>query len=353
MTSKSVTITQYRCEKCNAPYPLGADDVIATCPYCGFTFTIGGKEISHFILPNKLDMNTIKTTVMKWLEFAAKKTVGSGVVKNIELEEPRLQWIPAFRLEGQFKSYHFGYKTEGSGNSRKYRRFESRDSGHMIEWVIARRHAATFGIEELLSSLEDTKTQDFAIEMTDSAPVLNSEISDEDAVKRGLRNKKDRERIELLKKMEKLLDHHLEIEPESCVYTHAPYWLVRYAYQKGTFRIAVSGATGEVLLGELPVTKRYRLRKWFVSISMLIAASAVFQVLPYVLMVFLQSSSDAGDLWVIPIALIALFGFLWIGSIITVGGALKYEVQVNAKGEERKDESSWDGAIKRLGGKVH
>ncbi len=352
MTNKPATITQYRCEKCNAPYPLGADDVIATCPYCGFTFTIGGKEIRHFLLPNKLDKSTIKTTVMNWLEFAAKKTVGRGVVNNIDLEGPRLQWIPAFRLEGKFNSYHFGYKTEGSGNSRKYRRFENRDSGSMIEWVIARRHAATFGIDEFLSSLEDTKTQDFSIEMTDKAPVLNSEISDEDAIKRGQRNKKDRERVELLKKMDKLLDHHLEITPESCVYTHAPYWLVRYSYQKGTFRVAVSGATGAVLLGELPVTKRYRLKKWLVSISLLISASALFQVLPYILIVFLHANSDVGDLWMIPLAVIAISCVLWVGSIITVGGSLKYEVQVNSKGEERKDDFSLDGAIKRLGGKV-
>jgi len=352
MTSKSATITQYRCEKCNGPYPLGADDVIATCPYCGYTFTIGGKEIRHFILPNKLDKNTVRTTVMKWLEFAAKKTVGSGVIKNIELEEPRLQWIPAFRVEGQYKSYHFGYKTEGSDKSRKYRRFENRDSGHVIEWVIARRHAATFGIDEFLSSFEDTITQDFVIEMTDQAPVLNSEISDEDAIKRGQRNKKDRERVELLTKMDKLLDHQLEIAPESSVYTHAPYWLVRYSYQKGTFRIAVSGATGEVLLGELPVTKRYRLKKWLVSVIMLISASALFQVLPYILIPFLQTNADAGDLWMIPLAIIAVSCILWVGSIVTVGGALKYEVQVNKKGEERKDESTLDGAFKRLGGKA-
>jgi DNA-directed RNA polymerase subunit RPC12/RpoP len=352
VTSESTTITQYRCEKCNAPYPLGADDVIATCPYCGYTFTVGGKEIPHLILPNKLDKNTIKTAVMKWLEFAAKKTVGSGIIGDIELEEPRLQWIPTFRIEGEYKSYHFGYKTEGSGNSRKYRRFETHNSGHAIEWVIARRHAATFGIDELLASLEDTKTRDFEIGLTNDAPVLNSEISDEDAIKRGQRNKKDRERTELLKKMDKLLDHSLDINPESSVYTHAPYWLVRYSYQKGTFRIAVSGAKGEVLLGELPVTKRYRTKRWLVSIFLLISASALFQILPYILILFTHANSNAGDLWAIPIVILLLACVLWIGSIVTVGGALKYEVQVNKKGEERKDEFTLDGTIRRLGGKV-
>ena len=35
-TKKSSSIEQFRCQSCNAPYPLGADDVIATCPYCGY-----------------------------------------------------------------------------------------------------------------------------------------------------------------------------------------------------------------------------------------------------------------------------------------------------------------------------
>jgi DNA-directed RNA polymerase subunit RPC12/RpoP len=351
MKNETTTITQYRCEKCNAPYPLGADDVIATCPYCGFTFTVGGKEISHSILPNGLDSESVKRVVMEWLEVASKKTVGRGIIKDIELEEPRLQWIPTFRLEGQFDSYHFGYKTEGSGNSKKYRRFEEKDSGTLIEWVIARRHAATFGIDEFIYSLKDTPTQDFKIELTDTAPVLNSEIIDDDAIKRACKNRKDRERGELLKKMDKLLDHSLNITPESSVYTHAPYWLVRYSYQKGTFRIAVSGATGEVLLGELPVTKRYRAKKWFTSVFLLISASLLFQVLPYILIAFSQASSSDGDMWMIPIGILVAACILWFGSVIIVGGALKYEVQVDTEGKERKDESTLDAAMKHLGGK--
>jgi hypothetical protein len=351
MQHETTTIMQYRCKKCNAPYPLGADDVVATCPYCGYTFTVGGEEISHLILPNELDSKSVKKKVMKWFEFAAKKTVGRGIIKNIELEEPILQWIPTFRVTGHFESYHFGYKREGSGNSAKHRRFENRESGSLIEWVIARRHAATFGINEFISSLQDTPTQAFKMEMTDAAPVLNSEIIDEDAVNRAQKNRKDRERVELLKKMDKLLDHSLKITPESSEYTHAPYWLARYSYQKGTFRVAVSGATGEVLLGELPVTKRYRFKKWFTCILLLVSASALFQVLPYILIPLLNSNTDAGDIWVIPIAMLILACGLWAGSVVTVGGALKYEVQVTSKGEERTDVSTVEEAMRRLGGR--
>ena len=155
MAAKTTSVTQFRCQKCNAPYPLGADDVIATCPYCGFTFEVGGDEIQHQILPNKLDSKSVKSTVMKWLDSAAPKTVGGVVVKDIELDEPILQWIPVFRVSGPFESYHFGVKTEGTGDNKRHIKVEESDSGILTEWVIARRHAATFGINEFILSLSE------------------------------------------------------------------------------------------------------------------------------------------------------------------------------------------------------
>ena len=351
MASKATAITQYRCKKCNAPYPLGADDVIATCPYCGFTFEVGGSEVKHLIIPNKLNVKSVKAAVKKWLEFAAPKSVGGGVVKNIELEEPILQWIPLFRVTGKFESYHFGVKKEGSGDSARHIRIENHDSGTLTEWVIARRHAATFGIQEFILSLEDIGTKNFAIDQTDGSPVLNSEIDETDASKRAHKSRMDRERVELLDKMDKLLDHRLNLTPETSIYTHAPYWLVRFTYQKGTFRIAVSGATGEILLGELPVTKRYRIKKWFTSVFLLIGSGLLFQILPYFILVLASGSSSDGDAWMIPVFIALAAGILWVGSIVVVGGSLRYEVEVNTEGKERYDKFSLSGAMKKLEGK--
>ncbi|MGY5860609.1 MAG: hypothetical protein RTU63_14665 [Candidatus Thorarchaeota archaeon] len=350
MPKKSTTVTQFRCKKCNAPYPLGADDVIATCPYCGYTFEVGGSEIKHLIIPNKLNTKAVKAAVKKWLKFAASKSVGGGVVKNIELEEPILQWIPLFRVNGKFESYHFGVKKEGSGDSARHLKIEDSDSGELTEWVIARRHAATFGIDEFIRSLGDSGTKNFEIDHTEGGPVLNSEIDDQDASKRAHKSRMDRDRIELLDQMDKLLDYRLNLTPETSTYTHAPYWLVRFTYQKGTFRIAVSGATGEILLGELPVTKRYRIKKWFSSLFLLIGSGLLFQVLPYLVWAFAQSSSSDGDVWMIPVIIAAVAGIFWIASITVIGGALRYEVEVDTEGKERGDSFSLTDTIKELGG---
>ncbi|MBE0525879.1 MAG: hypothetical protein IH631_02985, partial [Candidatus Thorarchaeota archaeon] len=135
------------------------DDVIATCPYCGYTFEVGGSEVKHLLIPNKLDSKTVKSTVKKWLESAASKSVGKGILKHIEVEEPTLQWIPLFRVSGKFESYHFGVKKEGSGDSARHIKIEGSDSGEMTEWVIARRHAATFGINEFILSINDSESR--------------------------------------------------------------------------------------------------------------------------------------------------------------------------------------------------
>ena len=353
MPAKSTTIKQFRCKKCNAPYPLGADDVIATCPYCGFTFEVGGSEIEHLMIPNKLDVKSVKSEVKKWLKKAASKTVGKGVIKDIKLEEPILQWIPVFRVTGDFESYHFGIKKEGSGDSAKHIKIEDSDSGELTEWVIARRHAATFGINEFILSIidSDVKTKDFEIDHTAGAPVLNSEIDDADASRRAHRSRKGRERSELLEQVDKLLDHKLSLDPKTSTYTHAAYWLVRYSYQKGTFRIAVSGATGEVLLGELPVTKRYRVKKWFTSLFLLIGSALLFQALPYFVLVLAEGSgSSDGDAWMIPVIMAVVGGIFWIAAITTIGGSLRYEVTVDTEGNERGDRFSLMGTLKEIGG---
>lgn len=348
----SQSLVQYRCEVCNAPYPLGADDVISTCPYCGHTFIVDGGELkTHLLLSNKLDKEGVNKTVSDWLQFAASKSVGKGVTKDIELGEPTLQWIPMFQVNASTETYHFGAEQEGSGDKKRWVKVEGRDSAKITEWVLARRYAATFGIQEFIDTLEDTESTNFDIRLTGKAPVLNAEIADTDAPVRAKYQKSERDRAELKERMDKLFDYRLDMELEDCTYVHAPYWLIRYEYRGGTFRVAVSGASGKVVLGELPVTKTYRVKKWFTSVFMLIAAALLIQGTPYVTLIILSSDSSDGDVFLIPIAMFILGLILWAGSIQIVGGVLKYEIELTAEGEEREEGFSFGDSIKDLGGR--
>ena len=348
----SQNLVQYRCEVCNAPYPLGADDVISTCPYCGYTFIVDGGEMkTHLLLNNKLKKEGVVKAVSDWIQFAASKSVGKGVTKDIELGNPVLQWIPIFRVKASSQTYHFGAEQKGSGKNKHWVKVEGRDSAKITEWVLARRYAAAFGIKEFMESLEDEESKTFDINLTDKAPVLNAEIADTDAPVRAKYQKSERDRAELNEKVEKLFDYRLDMDIEDCTYFHAPYWLIRYEYRGGTFRVAVSGATGRVVLGELPVTKTYRVKKWFSSVFMLVAAALLIQGTPYITYAILMADSSDGEVFLIPVAMFILGIILWAGSIQVIGGVLKYEIQLTADGEEREEGFSFGDSLKGFGGR--
>ena len=338
-------LVQYRCKKCNAPYPLGADDVIATCPYCGYTFLVGGSEMAkHMILPSRLDEKSVRKSVTKWLKLASSKSVGKGIMKGIDLETPTLQWIPVFRVLADFEIHYLGAKQEKLDHKKTWIKIEETNSGETDEWVLARRHAATFGVEEFIESLSDDTAKPFKIGMTESAPVLNSEIDEGNANPRARQRKKTRDRAELQERMDHLFDYRLKMNAKDCTYMHVPYWLVRYTYKKGTFRVAVSGVTGKVVLGELPVTKLYRAKRWVTSLVMLIASALLMQPVPYILYALMQDSSS-GDAFMIPFGMAFLAVLLWGGAYTIVGGALRYEICVTADGEERDKRFSFEGAM--------
>ncbi|MGY5854366.1 MAG: hypothetical protein RTU92_12435 [Candidatus Thorarchaeota archaeon] len=350
---KASTIQQFRCQSCNAPYPLGADDVIATCPYCGFTFMVDGKEMKdHLLIPNKLDVKGVKSAVKKWLTYASKKSVGSGIMKDVEIDDPNLQWIPVFMVESDCKVYHLGGEKIERGDTKLWRKIERSSAESVTEWILARRHAATFGIQEFITSLATVSTKKFKISDTDSAPVLNSEIGEDDSVPRARSRKTDRDRAELEEELDALYDYRLDMTVKDVSYVHSPYWLVRYNYKGGTFRVAVSGATGDVLLGELPVTKRYRIVKWFSSAMMLTLAAAIIQATPYVTLLLLGgSSSDEGELFMVPVIMAIAGILLWLGSYTVFGGVLNYEICLTADAEERDTRFSMTGSIERLMGR--
>ena len=100
-------------------------------------------------------------------------------------------------MNAQCDTYHFGADQKGSGNNKRWEKVEARESQQVTEWVLARRHAATFGIQELIESLDDSGAQAFDIKHTSQASVLNSEIGEDDAPVRARYQKSERDRAGL------------------------------------------------------------------------------------------------------------------------------------------------------------
>ncbi|MBD3407821.1 MAG: hypothetical protein GF411_17005 [Candidatus Lokiarchaeota archaeon] len=350
MAEKTDIVSQFRCQQCNAPYPLGADDVIATCPYCGYTFEVGGDEIaSHLIQKNQLSTKKVVELTKTWLEFAADKTVGKGIMKDIKIGKPVLQWIPTFKVDAFCSKYHLGGKKIKRGNEKVWKKIEGSENTRENEWVLARRHAASFGIREFIGTLDNAEIHDFSIDLTDNFPVLNAEIVIDDAERRAHLLKTRRERDQLKEEMDELFDYRLTMDIKNCDYIHVPYWLVRYNYRNGTFRVAISGSTAEVVLGELPVTKQYRIKKWAISLGMLIISALSMQALPYSVFLIALGDGDS-DAWIIPLIIAAIGIMTFVAAVVLVANVLKYEIQVDADGEEREEESDLPLTLKDIGG---
>jgi len=302
----------------------------------------------HMILPSRHNEKSVRKSVTKWLKLTSSKSVGEGIMKGIDLEIPTLQWIPVFRVLADFETHYLGAKQESSDHKKAWIKIEETNSGETDEWILARRHAATFGVEEFIESLSDDTAKPFKIGITESAPVLNSEIDEGDASPRARQRKKARDRAELQEQMEHLFDYHLKMDTKDCTYMHVPYWLVRYTYKKGTFRVAVSGVTGKVVLGELPVTKLYRAKRWVTGLAMLIASALLMQPVPYILYALMQDSSSTGDTFMIPFGMAVLAVLVWSGAYTIIGGALRYEICMTANGEERDKRFSFGGAMEDM-----
>jgi len=347
--SEEISLIEYRCQSCNAAYPLGADDVIATCPYCGYTFEVDtGKTLKHSMIPNRLAVQEASEVVRNWIASVAARSVGSHVAKAVDIETPMLQWLPMIRVDADCRTHYSGGKKTQTGVASAYwTKIENETTSHEPIWVLARRHASDFGVEEFVDSIGDAESVTFDIKAIQSALLLNSELEETDAQPRARVNKVLKDRNTLLRTMTSLFDYQLEMNFKSCSYIHAPYWLVPYTYHNGTFRVALSGVTGQVLCAEVPVTKRYKASQWLKSLGLLISSALLFLSLPIATFFILQfASGSSGEAILLP--LIILFGaaVLWAESVKTLGRVLRYQITMTADGKSREKGDSLKESLK-------
>ncbi|NWF95949.1 MAG: hypothetical protein HXY34_07370 [Candidatus Thorarchaeota archaeon] len=335
---------------CSAPYPLGADDVVATCPYCGHTFRVDGETIEkHLLIPNQLSVDKARQTIRQWLEESASRLVGRRFIESVQLADPVLEWIPFYRVNAECHVHYVGAKKTGSGDSSRWNRVEETSNMVENEWVLARRHAASFGMAEFVRTLSDARTMPFDIKTVSGGTVLNSEMTDKDARSRARQLKADRDREEITENLDKLLDYDLDMKVLETSYVHVPYWLCQYEHNNGTFRVGVSGVTGSVFLGEIPVTRRYRVKKWFHSILLLLSSAVSLQATPYLTYLILMSDTeDNGEGIILPFILLAVGVVLWAGAYLTLGKALGYEIRVTAEGKELDESTSLRSLLTRV-----
>jgi len=341
-------ISEYKCQKCSGPYRLGADDVIATCGYCGFTFSVeDNQELEHLLRANILKEVQIRDLSMRWIEKVSRETLGSEDIPSIDILTTDLIWLPMFKVIGEYQVYNFGYKVEPN---RVYRKIEERNRKDFIYFVLARRYSDEFGVKELLNRMNFTRSQntrgiqerdvrgyDFSTSLVDQGEILSAEITPLEAEENARKTLHEDIRTDLKKKTDVILDCHLKTKISQVLYYHIPLWILVYSFNDLVYRIAISGHEREVILGEVPVSRKWRLKRWFKAVSWIIKGSgALFGFSIFVVVLaFVAGYSE----WVaynatLGIAVIwPLFFYILIASFLDLKRSLDFQVLINTWGK--------------------
>ena len=88
---------------------------------------------------------------------------------------------------------------------------------------------------------------------------LSTEFSTQDALNLAKTIIFDEHRNIAEKNCTKVFDCATNIQFNFVYFVHVPIWEVEYEYKNQTYRIAVLGNSGQILIGEIPVTKRLRI----------------------------------------------------------------------------------------------
>jgi hypothetical protein len=188
------------------------------------------------------------------------------------------------------------------------------------------------GIQE-----RDVRGYDFSIDLVNQGEILSAEITPQEAEEKARKSLHENIRTDLKKKTDVILDCHLKTKISQVLYYHIPLWILMYSFNDLVYRIAISGHEREVILGEVPVSRRWRLRKWSKAVFWIIKGSgalfgfSIFVVILALLAGYSESVAYNTTLWIG--IMFPLFLYLLIASFLDLKRSLDFQVLINTWGE--------------------
>jgi uncharacterized membrane protein len=212
----------------------------------------------------------------------ANKGMNNSLVKDAQVVENRLIYVPIWTSRVKADSYYKGYKIvqvpvqktrrvrdkDGNWRTETYTDYEKgyvpiQDEIHTNtnERLLARKGARFYGLEDYLSKVSLDKTVPYDFEkIKDLEPdVLNAEIGQEEAEKALHSRVADRHRAQANGALAELFDCRTQTDVQNTTYLQAPFSLIRYKFQGDLYKAAIDGNSGKVVLGEIPITKGQRI----------------------------------------------------------------------------------------------
>jgi hypothetical protein len=293
MGSETPAADLFKCTVCNGNVKTGPDDVVITCTYCGQTTTIEGKAIGDHLMETAVDEEVRAEGFRGFLD--KNKGMNSSLVKDAQIVENRLIYVPVWTAKVKADSYYKGYKTvqvpvqktrrvrDSDGNMRTetYTDYETgyvpvQDEIHTDtdEPFLARKGARFYGLEGYLDTIKLTETVPYDFEkIKDLEPtMLNAEIGQEEFELAAHSRVADRHRAQAASGLAELFDCRTSTSVRGTTYLQAPFSLVRYKFKGDLYKAAIDGHTGKVVQGEIPITMGQRIMWTLLAIIGLIVS---------------------------------------------------------------------------------
>ncbi len=278
--SDSEVADVFKCPVCNGNVKLGPEDVVITCSFCGSTTTIEGKAIGDHLMESAVDAEERERKFRKFLE--KNQGINRSLVKKAEVVENRLIYVPVWTAMVKADTWYKGYKTvqvpvqktrrvrdsDGNYRTETYTDYEPgyvpvQDEIHTdtTERLLARKGARFYGLEEYLEKIDLSKTEkwDFNRIKDQNPIILNAEIGAEEFEKTINGRVADRHREMAKSGLTELFDCRTQTQVRGTTYLQAPFALIRYKFQGDLYKCAIDGNTGDVVLGEIPITRGQRI----------------------------------------------------------------------------------------------
>ncbi len=271
-------VKEYQCPHCNAPMDVNPEDAIFNCVSCGQAVLSDGSEFKdHYILKNTLNRTKIHEIVK---DFIKKKGFMRGI-KGYKITNITPTLTPFWVVTSDAYTHFVGYlrysetktRTVGSGKNRRtvtehvtvYRPIDQEIREKRADVLLGRRGSSIYGydkVRDIVRSEFSTAipfNHDHLVGTEKEFDYLSSEIDLDAANQLGKTVVFDNHRARAQKACTKVFDCATQLTYTGTYFVHAPVWQVEYVFKDETYRIAILGSSGRIILGEIPVTTRFRM----------------------------------------------------------------------------------------------
>ena len=297
-----------KCKNCGAPMEVSPDSLLNICKYCGTIYPANTiKDIPVYITPS-LSKNEIINSFNRRMQKDRDMKH-----KVYEIVEVKGTYVPLYITNVTAKGQWKGYKWEGSGKNRR-RVWKSGNIDINGDFpTVARKYAYEFGLPYIGDHLYNVEMKNFdevdwkAI----SLPVMSIDIAEDEAeymikddfvdeIGEGIKRKYS-------------LDAFTNFECHTTIHGRFillfPLWTVIYKYKGGSYRVALEGYKGEVILAMEPMFAKNRIANFIGAFSLGLLSGVIWKIG----IMFADNSRNGGKI---------LIGAI-IGVIVIIGFAFK------------------------------